>query len=100
MSNELQKDDFILPVQKYWLGGRRWTPITKDYFETILVDFFGRPDGWWHLPLLLEVPDKIGIHCKPKKHNNYRGYTRDHDGKFKPCRWVDFEVVQAKQIGK
>lgn len=81
--------------EKYFSSGwgGRWTPITREYFETILIDFFGRPDGWCSTRLLMEIPGKIGIHCKPKKHNNHHGLSRDYNGNFRPVHWVDFKTA-------
>lgn len=50
----------------YMTTGHRWLPITQEYFETILVDFFARPDGWWHEYLLFD-DGKVKLLIKPKK---------------------------------
>lgn len=75
--------------EKFWsASGHRWVLIDQKYFETILIDFFGRPDGWWHGWLFYEN-NQLRILIKPKKHTNRNGYARDYNGKFHLVRWVD-----------
>jgi hypothetical protein len=74
--------------EKYWLDIGDWLLIDQKYFETILVDFMGRPDGWWH-SWILYTNDQISIKIKPKQHNNHNGWSRGYDGKFKKVKWVD-----------
>lgn len=69
--------------------GAHWLLIEPDYFETILVDFFGRPYGWWHHCLLYEEKGKFGLIIKPKSHNNRHGYARDAQGNFRKVYWID-----------
>lgn len=73
--------------ERFYMGGwgSKWTPISKEYFETVIVDFFGRPYGWWHLPMLYEN-GSVSIIIKPKKHTNHIGLSRIN-GKFKQVRW-------------
>ena len=53
-------------THEYWMDiGDHWMPIDQRYFETIIVDFIGRPDGWWHTWVLYRN-DQLSIKIKPK----------------------------------
>lgn len=79
----------ISNMEKYYYNnGRRWIVIDRQYFETVLVDFFGRPHGWWNSPLFFQN-EKVGVYIKPKEHINHLGFTRNGQGKFRRAIWAN-----------
>lgn len=81
-------------TERFYMGGRRWSPISREYFENVIVDFFGRPGGWWHFPMLYEQVGRFGLHITPKRHDNHNGFTRGSDNKFHPCTWSSNKLGQ------